>query len=144
MITIYHYDETTGVYIGQGVAANNPKDPANPLIPAHSTIEPPPGAGYAYDAKAGQWVDKKEKGVAPQPVVGSEDAPTPKPKSEPVKEPKSETVKPVKEPDSKPVKEPDSKPVKEPDSEPVKEPDSEPVKPVKPVKPARRRRRKKK
>ena len=125
MITIYHYDETTGVYIGQGVAANNPKDPANPLIPAHSTIEPPPGTGYAYDAKAGQWVDKKEKGVAPQPVVGSEDAPTPKPKSEPVKEPKSE-------------------PVKEPDSEPVKEPDSEPVKPAKPVKPARRRRRKKK
>ena len=122
MITIYHYDETTGVYIGQGVAANNPKDPANPLIPAHSTIEPPPGTGYAYDAKAGQWVDKKEKGVAPQPVVGSEDAPTPKPKSEPVKEPKSETVK-------------------EPKSETVKEPDSEPVKPVKP---ARRRRRKKK
>ena len=119
MITIYHYDETTGVYIGQGVAANNPKDPANPLIPAHSTIEPPPGAGYAYDAKAGQWVDKKEKGVAPHPVVGSEDAPTPKPKSEPVKEPKSETVK-------------------EPKSETVKEPDSEPVKP------ARRRRRKKK
>jgi len=133
MITIYHYDETTGVYIGQGVAANNPKDPANPLIPAHSTIEPPPGTGYAYDAKAGQWVDKKEKGVAPQPVVGSEDAPTPKPKSEPVKEPKSE-----------PVKEPKSEPVKEPDSEPVKEPDSEPVKPAKPVKPARRRRRKKK
>ena len=133
MITIYHYDETTGVYIGQGVAANNPKDPANPLIPAHSTIEPPPGAGYAYDAKAGQWVDKKEKGVAPQPVVGSEDAPTPKPKSEPVKEPKSE-----------PVKEPKSEPVKEPDSKPVKGPDSEPVKPVKPVKPARRRRRKKK
>ena len=133
MITIYHYDETTGVYIGQGVAANNPKDPANPLIPAHSTIEPPPGAGYAYDAKAGQWVDKKEKGVAPQPVVGSEDAPTPKPKSEPVKEPKSETVK-----------EPKSETVKEPKSEPVKEPDSEPVKPVKPVKPARRRRRKKK
>ena len=126
MLTIYHYDETTGVYIGQGVAANNPKDPANPLIPAHSTIEPPPGAGYAYDAKAGQWVDKKEKGVAPHPVVEmkveSEDAPTPKPKSET-----------VKEPDSKPVKEPDSKPVKEPDSEPVK-----------PVKPARRRRRKKK
>ena len=133
MLTIYHYDETTGVYIGQGVAANNPKDPANPLIPAHSTIEPPPGTGYAYDAKAGQWVDKKEKGVAPQPVVGSEDAPTPKPKSEPVKEPKSE-----------PVKEPKSEPVKEPDSEPVKEPDSEPVKPAKPVKPARRRRRKKK
>ena len=133
MITIYHYDETTGVYIGQGVAANNPKDPANPLIPAHSTIEPPPGTGYAYDAKAGQWVDKKEKGVAPQPVVGSEDAPTPKPKSEPVKEPKSETVK-----------EPKSETVKEPKSEPVKEPDSEPVKPVKPVKPARRRRRKKK
>ena len=133
MLTIYHYDETTGVYIGQGVAANNPKDPANPLIPAHSTIEPPPGAGYAYDAKAGQWVDKKEKGVAPQPVVGSEDAPTPKPKSEPVKEPKSE-----------PVKEPKSEPVKEPDSEPVKEPDREPVKPAKPVKPARRRRRKKK
>ena len=133
MITIYHYDETTGVYIGQGVAANNPKDPANPLIPAHSTIEPPPGAGYAYDAKAGQWVDKKEKGVAPHPVVESEDAPTPEPKSEPVKEPDSEPVKPVKEPDSKPVKEPDSKPVKEPDSEPVK-----------PVKPARRRRRKKK
>jgi len=133
MITIYHYDETTGVYIGQGVAANNPKDPANPLIPAHSTIEPPPGAGYAYDAKAGQWVDKKEKGVAPHPVVGSEDAPTPKPKSEPVKEPKSETVK-----------EPKSETVKEPKSEPVKEPDSEPVKPVKPVKPARRRRRKKK
>ena len=129
MLTIYHYDETTGVYIGQGVAANNPKDPANPLIPAHSTIEPPPGAGYAYDAKAGQWVDKKEKGVAPHPVVGSEDAPTPKPKSEPVKEPKSE---PVKEPKSEPVKEPDSKPVKGPDSEPVK-----------PVKPARRRRRKK-
>jgi hypothetical protein len=133
MLTIYHYDETTGVYIGQGVAANNPKDPANPLIPAHSTIEPPPGAGYAYDAKAGQWVDKKEKGVAPHPVVGSEDAPTPKPKSEPVKEPKSETVK-----------EPKSETVKEPKSEPVKEPDSEPVKPVKPVKPARRRRRKKK
>jgi len=133
MLTIYHYDETTGVYIGQGVAANNPKDPANPLIPAHSTIEPPPGTGYAYDAKAGQWVDKKEKGVAPHPVVGSEDAPTPKPKSEPVKEPKSETVK-----------EPKSETVKEPKSEPVKEPDSEPVKPVKPVKPARRRRRKKK
>ena len=141
MLTIYHYDETTGVYIGQGVAANNPKDPANPLIPAHSTIEPPPGTGYAYDAKAGQWVDKKEKGVAPQPVVGSEDAPTPKPKSEPVKEPKSETVK---EPKSETVKEPKSEPVKEPDSEPVKEPDSEPVKPAKPVKPARRRRRKKK
>ena len=141
MLTIYHYDETTGVYIGQGVAANNPKDPANPLIPAHSTIEPPPGAGYAYDAKAGQWVDKKEKGVAPHPVVGSEDAPTPKPKSEPVKEPKSETVK---EPKSETVKEPKSEPVKEPDSEPVKEPDSEPVKPAKPVKPARRRRRKKK
>jgi hypothetical protein len=130
MLTIYHYDETTGVYIGQGVAANNPKDPANPLIPAHSTIEPPPGAGYAYDAKAGQWVDKKEKGVAPHPVVGSEDAPTPKPKSEPVKEPKSE-----------PVKEPKSETVKEPKSETVKEPDSEPAKPVKP---ARRRRRKKK
>lgn len=67
MVTIYHYEETTGTYIGQGVAPNNPADPSNPLIPAHSTTTPPPAGRVRYDAEKGDWVSLET--ATPEPLA---------------------------------------------------------------------------
>ena len=56
MITIFHYDETAGHYIGRGIAPGNPGDPDSPLIPAHSTTKPPPEGRVRYDEEKSEWV----------------------------------------------------------------------------------------
>ena len=59
MITIYHYDETTGSYIGRGIAPGNPGDPDSPLIPAHSTTIPPPEGRVRFDEEKSEWVARE-------------------------------------------------------------------------------------
>lgn len=44
MEIIYHYDESTGCLLGQGIADANPLDPLCPLLPAYTTKTTPPAA----------------------------------------------------------------------------------------------------
>lgn len=45
MDTIYHYDGLTGCPLSVGVADSNQLDPLSPLLPAYTTLTPPPVVG---------------------------------------------------------------------------------------------------
>lgn len=38
---IYHYNEISGEFLAEGAASLNPRDPANPMIPAYASVIPP-------------------------------------------------------------------------------------------------------
>jgi|DEB0MinimDraft_12_1074336.scaffolds.fasta_scaffold00179_8 hypothetical protein len=69
MVTIYHYDEKTGHYIGQGVAPSNPAEPSAPLLPAHSTTVPPPSGPVRFDPVVGDWLAAGDAKAAPVVAV---------------------------------------------------------------------------
>lgn len=56
-MNIYHYDRSTGEYIGQGVADLDPLE-GKPMVPAHATVDVPPPVrkGFANVYNAGVWV----------------------------------------------------------------------------------------
>ena len=60
-MNIYHYDELTGEYLGQGVADESPLEPGVWLIPAASTTEAPPTVATTQVAfwQGGQWAIRR-------------------------------------------------------------------------------------
>ena len=56
-MNIYHYDQTTREYLGQGEAAPDPMEPGRWLIPAWATtIEPPePKSGMVRTFDGSAW-----------------------------------------------------------------------------------------
>lgn len=42
--TVYHYDEKTGEYLGDGIARQDPMEPGRWLVPAWATDIAPPEA----------------------------------------------------------------------------------------------------
>ena len=57
-MNIFHYNSTTGAYIGEGVANPSPLEPGAWLIPAYATTEQPPipGDGQYAAYIDGTWV----------------------------------------------------------------------------------------
>lgn len=59
--TVYHYDESTGEYLGDGIARPDPMEPGRWLIPAWATtVEPPEpqeGRVRCFDGTAWVYVD---------------------------------------------------------------------------------------
>lgn len=67
MQKIFHYDEKTGVYIGEGLAHVDPMT-GEALVPAHATtLMPPPGLGVRFNTEKSTWEDGSE----PAPVIES-------------------------------------------------------------------------
>lgn len=56
-LPIYHFDQTTGHFLGTGIADKNPLDRDNPLIPAGATTIAPPEkrAGFLRIFSGGVW-----------------------------------------------------------------------------------------
>ena len=55
---IYHYDPDTKEFLQEGVADLNPRNPKNPLVPAHATaVRPPdPVDGHVLRFLDDEWV----------------------------------------------------------------------------------------
>ena len=69
---VYHYDKTTGEYIGQSTAFESPLEPGKYLIPAHSTPTAPPFAGGKNTIWRDGWILED----IPAPEVESEVIPS--------------------------------------------------------------------
>ena len=68
-MTIYHYDERTGRYLGEGIARPDPMEPGNWLIPAWATSAAPGEEidGMEQVFNGTEWVYRD----LPQPEEGS-------------------------------------------------------------------------
>lgn len=75
MQIIYHYHPVTSLYLGQDVADESPLEPGIYLIPASSTVVPPPvdpaprGYGHMWSEELSKWVTER----LPVPDKGEED-----------------------------------------------------------------------
>lgn len=69
-LTIYHFDQATGQFLGTGTADENPLDRDNPLIPAGATTIAPPNerAGFVRIFSAGEWGYLAETGEKTEPT----------------------------------------------------------------------------
>jgi hypothetical protein len=72
---IYHYDQITGEFIKEGTADPNPRNPANPIIPAFATnIAPlPEKEGYQVIFDGEGWGYVKIPKPEPEPVPTAEE-----------------------------------------------------------------------
>jgi hypothetical protein len=69
-MNIYHFQPTTGRYLGQGIADADPLTPDAWLLPAHCTQTPPPSVGSGFFAKfeEGAWQTMAEPPAPPEPT----------------------------------------------------------------------------
>jgi hypothetical protein len=68
---IHHYNEFTGMYLGEGVAQIDPLDPENWLIPAHATTIAPSDEleGFTRHFENGAWAYREIPVPEPEPEL---------------------------------------------------------------------------
>lgn len=87
---IYHYQETTGEFIAEGMADADPLEVGHWLIPAHATNIAPPDhvEGFKRNFIAGAWEYKE---IPPPPPIEHEPVAQP----EQIKQPQTEAIQPL-------------------------------------------------
>ena len=75
-MNIYHYEPSTGIYLGQTVADESPLEPGVFLIPAFATEIEPPNTPEGFIAVFNGSVWSLEEVVEPEPIIEPE-PPTP-------------------------------------------------------------------
>lgn len=120
MKRIYYFDETTGSYIGEGLAKPDPMQPDKALIPRNATETPPPGDRSVW--KGDKWV-----AAAPKPeatVTVTSDSPVNLQTGDPVNL-QNTTAPELMQRDGAPLSDPGD-PNAEPDVNPAEDFDDEP------------------